>query len=132
MLAGTEVLWEEKLSYYDLMVMKVTEGEASFNSEEQNEPINRKTVFQEKVYKCCSNFQVRYNRLKALIGCNFVRCNCNIPMGARDETILCLRHDCVLLFFKPSSVISFSPWDMNLDLLIDKSFGVIHAIPDSV
>ena len=32
MLAGTEVLWEEKLSYYDLMVMKVTEGEASFNS----------------------------------------------------------------------------------------------------
>ena len=40
MLLGTEVLWEEKLSYYDLMVMKVTEGDASFNSEEQNEPIN--------------------------------------------------------------------------------------------
>lgn len=40
MLAGTEVLWEEKLSYYDLMVMRVTEGEAAFNSEEQNEPIN--------------------------------------------------------------------------------------------
>lgn len=40
MLEGTEVLWEEKLSYYDLMVMRLTEGEASFNSEEQNEPIN--------------------------------------------------------------------------------------------
>lgn len=40
MLEGTEVLWPEKLSYYDLMVMRVTEGEASFNSEEQNEPIN--------------------------------------------------------------------------------------------
>ena len=40
MLEGTQVLWEEKLSYYDLMVMRVTEGEASFNSEEQNEPIN--------------------------------------------------------------------------------------------
>ena len=40
MLAGTQVLWEEKLSYYDLMVMRVSEGEASFNSEEQNEPIN--------------------------------------------------------------------------------------------
>lgn len=40
MLEGTQVLWEEKLSYYDLMVMKVTEGEASFNSEEQNEPID--------------------------------------------------------------------------------------------
>lgn len=40
MLEGTQVLWEDKLSYYDLMVMRVTEGEASFNSEEQNEPIN--------------------------------------------------------------------------------------------
>ena len=40
MLEGTQVLWGEKLSYYDLMVMRVSEGEASFNSEEQNEPIN--------------------------------------------------------------------------------------------
>ncbi len=40
MLEGTKVLWEEKLSYYDLMVMRVSEGEAAFNSEEQNEPIN--------------------------------------------------------------------------------------------
>lgn len=40
MLEGTQVLWQEKLSYYDLMVMRVSEGEASFNSEEQNEPIN--------------------------------------------------------------------------------------------
>ena len=37
-------MWEEKLSYYDLMVMRVSEGEASFNSEEQNEPINRMTA----------------------------------------------------------------------------------------
>lgn len=40
MLEGTKVLWEGKLGYYDLMVMKVSEGEASFNSELQNEPIN--------------------------------------------------------------------------------------------
>lgn len=40
MLEGTEVLWEEMLSYYDLMAMRVSEGEAAFNSEEQNEPIN--------------------------------------------------------------------------------------------
>jgi hypothetical protein len=40
MLAGTAVLWEDKLSYYDLMVLRVSEGEASFNSELQNEPIN--------------------------------------------------------------------------------------------
>ena len=40
MLADTKVLWEEKLSYYDLMVTRVSEGEASFNSELQNEPVN--------------------------------------------------------------------------------------------
>jgi len=40
MLEGTKVLWEEKLSYYDLMEIKVSEGEASFNSELQNEPID--------------------------------------------------------------------------------------------
>lgn len=40
MLLGTEVLWEEKLSYYDLMEIKVSEGEASFNSELQNDPLD--------------------------------------------------------------------------------------------
>lgn len=40
MLEGTEVLWEEKLSYYDLMEIRVAEGEASFNSELQNDPID--------------------------------------------------------------------------------------------
>ncbi len=40
MLAGAEVLWEEKLSYYDLMEIRVAEGEASFNSELQNDPID--------------------------------------------------------------------------------------------
>lgn len=40
MLAGTQVLWEEKNSYYDLMRERVDGGEAAFNSELQNEPIN--------------------------------------------------------------------------------------------
>ena len=40
MLEGTKVLWSEKLSYYDLMAIKVSEGDAAFNSELQNEPIN--------------------------------------------------------------------------------------------
>lgn len=40
MLEGAEVLWEEKLSYYDLMEIRVAEGEASFNSELQNDPID--------------------------------------------------------------------------------------------
>ncbi len=82
-------------------------------------------MFQEKVYKCCSNFQVRYNRLKALIVVTSLDAIAIYPMGARDENnTVPLGMTVVLLFFKPSSVISFSPWDMNLDLLIDKSFGV--------
>lgn len=49
MLEGTAVLWEEKLSYYDLMVIRVSEGEASFNSEIQNDPIDPENcTFQEE------------------------------------------------------------------------------------
>ena len=40
MLLGTEVLWEEKLSYYKLMEVRISEGEASFNSEFQNDPVD--------------------------------------------------------------------------------------------
>ncbi|WP_113673485.1 phage terminase large subunit [Vallitalea guaymasensis] len=40
MLEGTSVLWEDKLSYYDLMIIKVSEGTASFNSEIQNDPVD--------------------------------------------------------------------------------------------
>jgi len=40
MLQGTDVLWPERESYYDLMVMRETEGLRSFQSEKQNEPID--------------------------------------------------------------------------------------------
>ena len=41
MLEGTEVLWPEGESYYDLMVMRLTpEGESAFLSEKQNDPID--------------------------------------------------------------------------------------------
>ena len=40
MLKGAEVLWEEKQHYYKLMVMRISEGESSFNSEIQNDPID--------------------------------------------------------------------------------------------
>lgn len=40
MLRGTEVLWPEAESYYDLMKLRVDEGPTSFDSEKQNEPID--------------------------------------------------------------------------------------------
>lgn len=39
MLEGTMVLWPDKETYYDLMVMKERGGELSFYSEKQNEPL---------------------------------------------------------------------------------------------
>lgn len=49
MLEGAEVLWEDKLSYYDLMEIRVSEGMASFNSELQNDPVDPDSAtFQEE------------------------------------------------------------------------------------
>jgi len=61
MLEGTEVLWEDKLSYYDLMVMRVSEGEASFNSEEQNEPINPEdSLFNEEWFDYYNPLEIEF------------------------------------------------------------------------
>jgi len=40
MLEGTEVLWPENEDYYALMLMRESEGPASFDSEKQNQPVN--------------------------------------------------------------------------------------------
>lgn len=40
MLEGTEVMWPEHEDYHALMVMRESEGPASFDSEKQNEPVN--------------------------------------------------------------------------------------------
>lgn len=41
MLSGTKVLWKEKMPYEELMLMKLSDGEAAFNTEMQNSPIDR-------------------------------------------------------------------------------------------
>jgi predicted phage terminase large subunit-like protein len=49
MLEGTEVLWPEWESYYELMVMRESEGTRSFQSEKQNEPIDpQQCIFKEE------------------------------------------------------------------------------------
>ncbi|MFC1806084.1 phage terminase large subunit [Planctomycetota bacterium] len=48
MLEGVEVLWPEVEDFHRLMVMRVREGRASFDSEKQNEPVNPDDcIFQE-------------------------------------------------------------------------------------
>jgi len=48
MLAGTKVLWPEKESYYDLMVIRAEKGDISFASEKQNEPKNSSNLSLDK------------------------------------------------------------------------------------
>jgi predicted phage terminase large subunit-like protein len=49
MLKSTEVLWPEWESYYQLMVIRESEGHRSFQSEKQNEPIDpQQCIFKEE------------------------------------------------------------------------------------
>lgn len=62
MLENTNVLWEDKLSYYDLMCIKVSEGDASFNSELQNEPISPDDcLFNEEWFDYYNEFEMNFN-----------------------------------------------------------------------
>jgi len=45
MLEGTKVLWPEREDYYQLMDLRLCEGQASFDSEKQNEPVDPETCF---------------------------------------------------------------------------------------
>lgn len=55
MLAGTQVLWPERWSYYELMVERQKDP-WSFNSELQNEPVNeRDCVFPVEEFTYCSD-----------------------------------------------------------------------------
>ena len=42
MLKGTKVLWPARKSYHDLMIQREEEGSFSFDSEMQNDPVNRR------------------------------------------------------------------------------------------
>jgi predicted phage terminase large subunit-like protein len=72
MLEGTEVLWEAKLSYYDLMVIRVSEGESSFNSEIQNDPIDPEScAFNEEWFSYYKEDEVDFSDSRFLfVGAN--------------------------------------------------------------
>ncbi|TKJ32146.1 MAG: hypothetical protein CEE38_23635 [Planctomycetes bacterium B3_Pla] len=67
MLEGTDVLWPDRESYYDLMVMRETEGLRSFQSEKQNEPIDPQLcVFKEEDFVFWDD---KYRDVQHLIQC---------------------------------------------------------------
>jgi len=59
MLEGTEVLWPEGESYEWLMCQRIYEGQASFNSEKQNDPHDpeRQLFYMERAKKCRVEFE---------------------------------------------------------------------------
>lgn len=72
MLEGAKVLWEEKWSYYDLMKTRINEGEASFNSEMQNDPIDPdNAMFQEEWFDFYEDGEVDFKSSEfILVGAN--------------------------------------------------------------
>lgn len=63
MLEGTRVLWEEKLPYYKLAKMRVDFGEASFNSELQNDPIDPENAdFNEEWFSYYEDGEVDFSK----------------------------------------------------------------------
>lgn len=65
MLEDTQVLWAEKNSYYDLMKVKVSEGEAAFNSEMQNDPINPDDcLFNEEWFEYYNPYELDFSKSK--------------------------------------------------------------------
>jgi len=76
MLRGTEVLWPEKETYYDLMVMREQKGSFSFDSEKQNEPKDssgwsidmNKVVFWEDRYQSLEGLQSFLGTRKVVLG----------------------------------------------------------------
>ena len=62
MMTGVEVLWPETAGYYALRVMRLTEGEASFNSEYQNEPVDPdNAVFNEEWFDFYSEAEINFS-----------------------------------------------------------------------
>lgn len=68
MLDGTKVLWEAKNSYYKLMCDRLSLGEASFNSEIQNDPIDPDTcAFNEEWFDWYQDGEVDFSDPKFLL-----------------------------------------------------------------
>jgi predicted phage terminase large subunit-like protein len=100
MLEGTEVLWPEWDSYYDLMVMRENEGIRSFQSEKQNEPIDpQQCIFKEEDFVFWDD---DYRDVQHLIqslngnGCFYGACDPSLGKSTRGDytaIVILLRDD---------------------------------------
>ena len=80
MMLGAVSAWPEAFSYYDLMVMRTTGGEASFSTELQNEPVDPES----RLFKSWHYFKMEYRAGANPPGVWLVPCNGSpaVPLSA--------------------------------------------------
>lgn len=88
MLEGVELLWSERLSYYDLMVIREQDGIASFDSELQNEPFNdRNCIFNIKDIRFWDDeYKTEEELLRSRGGHLLIYGACDPSMGKNRES----------------------------------------------
>ena len=88
MLKGTKVLWPERENYYQLMEIRLTEGQASFDSEKQNEPVDPEScIFNVNDFKYWDDEYKSVNELLAkLRGDSIIYGACDPSLGLQGKT----------------------------------------------
>jgi predicted phage terminase large subunit-like protein len=87
MLEGTAVLWPQKKSYYDLMVMREQEGDVSFDSEMQNEPVNPRDCLYnvEEFHYWDDQFQTEGELFRSFLDGAVIYGACDPSMGKQNK-----------------------------------------------
>lgn len=88
MLRGVKVLWPDKETYYDLMVMREQKGSLSFDSEKQNEPRDasglsidmNKVVFWEDKFQAIEDIKNFLGNQKVVLG------SCDPSIGKTNKS----------------------------------------------
>lgn len=85
MLQGTEVLWPDRESYHDLMVMREREGRIAFQAEKQNEPLDpAQCVFTQTPIRYWDDEFKDEQALLASIGPHWIIAACDPSLGVKN------------------------------------------------
>ncbi len=88
MLEGTKVLWPQREDYYQLMEIRLSDGQASFDSEKQNEPVDPEScVFNANNFKYWDDEYSSVDELLAKLGGDAkINGACDPSLGLQGKT----------------------------------------------
>jgi predicted phage terminase large subunit-like protein len=85
MLEGTHVLWPDRESYHDLMVMREREGRFAFQAEKQNEPLDpAQCVFTQTPIRYWDDEFKDEQALLTSIGSHWIIAGCDPSLGVKN------------------------------------------------